>query len=307
MCNRNKFFLICLKFRIIFVNNIWLRAPENAFWNKIRAYTQLWMIWNLLIIGKNSVNLHCYPCLIIRIAIRHRRIRRRTIFLLIVSDVYLFKLIIRLTLTTTKIFQVQLVGISFSPTHRLTHGCTIILRYFLVLHNNILRKWLSKLFFLLDLTLILHNHLLSNLSSSMVPSSNVVSFLCSLIIWVLMNIWLLIYLFKPSIKRHWIGLITTSRLIGWRLVVILLWRCKLVLRMTVFTCSSCKSTRGGVAYFHLRNLGAPWSRHHNLRWHTVSLVASYRGVMNASLSSKGWLNHFLKLWLGLRLRLLILP
>ena len=123
MSNRNKFFLICLKFWIIFVDNIRLAAPENAFRKKIRAYTQFGMIWNLLIIRKNSINLGSYSCLIIRIAIRHRRIRRCTILLFIyrISDLNLFlKLIIRLTLTTAKIFQVQLIWIVFSASHRLS-------------------------------------------------------------------------------------------------------------------------------------------------------------------------------------------
>jgi hypothetical protein len=132
--------------------------------------------------------------------------------------------------------------------------------------------------------------------------NNMISFLCSLIILVLRNWWLLIYLFEPSIKRHRILTITSCLFRLWLDIKLLLLSLHiLVLRLAAFN-SSCKTIRRGVACFHLTNWGIPWSSHENLRWSTISLVASYRWVMNV-LSSKGWSN-FLNL---LNYRLLVLP
>ena len=201
------------------------------------------MIWNLLIIREYSINWHGCSSLIVRIAMRHRRIWTDTILLLIDIS-HLFKLIARLALTTGKVLQVQLVGVSFPTTHRCTHWWMIILRHFLVLNDNILRNWLSEQFFLLELILILHDHLLRNylllsiLSNrpsnwslhhrSMVTGwDHMISLLCSLVIWVVLRCWWLIYLFEPSVKRHWICTIATWRLFRCWLGVKLLWRLSL--------------------------------------------------------------------------------
>jgi len=144
----------------------------------------------------------------------------------------------------------------------------------LILYNNILR--LIILFF----WLILHDHLLSD----------IISFLSSLVLRFLMSL-LLVYLFKPSIKRHRIGSLLRSRLVEilWSSLSILV-----LLGSAIFY--SCKISTRGLATFCLWNLSIPWSSHHKLRVLSLALVANMRGVMNG-LVSKGWnlMLHLLKL------------
>ena len=168
------------------------------------------MIWNLLIIWKNCIGFHCYSCLVIRITVWHRRIRRNTILLFIIyriSELNLFlKLIVRLS--TNKLLKVLLIG--FVLCCRILTWRSYWDRFnSLVLHNNIVLRW------------VLLNHLLC---------SKMISFLCSLSFTIH---WLLINFLEPSVKCHGI-----SRLVRNRLVVIL-WRCLYVLvwmRGAVFNC-----------------------------------------------------------------------